>query len=100
MAIIPIQPASLGTPVTSSRGVSGSGSGSSDFGSFLTKAIQEVEGSRTLAHQKVENLLQGGPEELHSVALATQRAEMEFELMLQVRNKIVQAYQEVMRMQV
>jgi flagellar hook-basal body complex protein FliE len=97
-AITPIQPVSISNPISPSRSVSGSGS--SDFGSFLTKAIQEVEGSRNVAHQKVERLLRGESEELHSVALATQRAEMEFELMLQVRNKVVQAYQEVMRMQV
>jgi flagellar hook-basal body complex protein FliE len=44
--------------------------------------------------------LSGGDEELHSVALAAQRADLQFNLFLQVRNKAVSAYQEVMRMQV
>ena len=46
------------------------------------------------------NFLTGGNEELHSVALAAQRASLEFELFLQVRNKVTSAYQEIMRMQV
>ena len=39
-------------------------------------------------------------EELHATALAVQRAELAFDLFLQARNKVVQAYQEIMRMQV
>ena len=37
---------------------------------------------------------------MHSVILASQRAELEFDMFLQVRNKVVSAYQEIMRMQV
>ncbi|MCL4851471.1 MAG: flagellar hook-basal body complex protein FliE, partial [Bryobacteraceae bacterium] len=42
----------------------------------------------------------GEAEEVHQAVLATQQAELAFEMFLQVRNKVVQAYQEVMRMQV
>ena len=44
--------------------------------------------------------LTGDGEEVHSVALATQRAELAFEMFIQVRNKVVSAYQSVMQMQV
>jgi flagellar hook-basal body complex protein FliE len=71
-----------------------------EFGALLDKAISQVEQSRTIANEKAQNLLSGKPEELHSVVLAVQRAQLEFELFLEVRNKVVQAYQEVMRMQV
>ena len=71
-----------------------------EFGSLLDKAISQVEQSRHIANEKVQNLLSGKPEELHSVVLAAQRAQLEFELLLEVRNKVVQAYQEIMRMQV
>lgn len=70
-----------------------------EFASLLEGAIQKVEGYRDSANQAVANMLTGRDEELHNVALATQQAELAFELGLQVRNKIVQAYQEVMRMQ-
>jgi len=77
-----------------------SGSKTGGFQSVLQGIIGHVENSQTQAQQSVENFLTGGNEELHSVALASQRAELEFDLFLQVRNKVVSAYQEVMRMQV
>jgi flagellar hook-basal body complex protein FliE len=76
------------------------GSGSAGFGSILREAVDQVEGLRSDAGASVSRLLSGEDEELHTAALATQRAELSFELFLQVRNKVVQAYQEVMRMQV
>jgi flagellar hook-basal body complex protein FliE len=62
-------------------------------------AVSRVESSRTSAAKTAEALISGEAGELHSVALAAQRAELEFELFLQVKNKVVQAYQEIMRMQ-
>lgn len=73
-------------------------SGSSDFGSVLNSAIQHVNQLQKTADQNVEQFLQGNGE-LHNVALSTQRAEMAFDLGMQIRNKVVSAYQEVMKMQ-
>ncbi|HLJ50599.1 MAG TPA: flagellar hook-basal body complex protein FliE [Bryobacteraceae bacterium] len=73
---------------------------SGDFQAMLESYIGHVQKSQDAAQSAVTNFLGGGDEELHSVALASQRAELEFEMFLQVRNKIVSAYQEVMRMQV
>ena len=47
----------------------------------------------------VQKFLTGENEELHTTILATQKAELAFELGLQVRNKVVDAYQEIMKMQ-
>ena len=52
------------------------------------------------ANQSVENFLAGKNEDVHTAVLATQRADLSFELFMQVRNKVVSAYQEIMRMQV
>jgi len=79
--------------------VSGAG-GTGAFQSMLEGMIAPVEQSQAQAHQAVQNFLNGGDEELHSVALAAQRADLQFNLFLQVRNKAVSAYQEIMRMQV
>ena len=79
------------------------GSGPAAEGSFqeaLTDAIANVEEYRKTAETGVQQFLTGQREDLHNVALETQRAEMAFELFLQTRNKVVQAYQEVMRTQV
>ena len=70
-----------------------------EFRSLLESSISQVENLRSDAALAVEDLIAGQGGELHSVALATQKAELAFELGLQVRNKVVQAYQEIMRMQ-
>jgi flagellar hook-basal body complex protein FliE len=69
------------------------------FQNVLNSAIQEVEGARSSANQSVENFLSGTGEDLHSTVLASQRADLEFQMFLQVRNKVVSAYQEIMKMQ-
>lgn len=74
--------------------------GASEFGGLLRDSIARVEGLRADAGESVGRMLAGEGGELHQVALATQQAELAFELFLQVRNKMVQAYQEIMRMQV
>ncbi len=52
-----------------------------------------------VATQAVQRFLSGDGQELHSAILAVQRADLTFELGLQVRNKVVSAYQEIMRIQ-
>lgn len=73
---------------------------SQKFQDALSEAVQKVEQFRLDARQGVERLLSGEGADLHRVALQTQQAELAFEMFLQVRNKVVQAYQEVMRMQI
>jgi flagellar hook-basal body complex protein FliE len=75
-------------------------SGAGDFKSLLANAIGGVERLRSDAGKTVERFLAGDGEEVHTVALATQRAELAFETLLQVRNKVVSAYQAVMQIQV
>jgi len=75
--------------------VSTSGGG---FADVLGSAITQVEGTAQQAKSAAMDLLGNGNGDVHSVALATQRAELSMELFQQVRNKFVQAYQEVMKM--
>jgi flagellar hook-basal body complex protein FliE len=69
------------------------------FRDALAAAIQQVESSGQSATATVERFLSGDGEELHTAILATQRAELAFEMFLQARNKVISAYQEIMRMQ-
>lgn len=94
--IAPIAP--IETPSISPAGSQSSGGGSS-FGEILSGAIGQVEGSRASANQSVERFLSGEGEDLHSTILASQRADLEFQMFMQVRNKVVSAYQEIMKMQ-
>jgi flagellar hook-basal body complex protein FliE len=73
-------------------------SGSQPFSDVLSSAIQEVEGARTSANQTIDRFLSGEGEDLHSTILASQRADLEFQMFMQVRNKVVSAYQEIMKM--
>jgi flagellar hook-basal body complex protein FliE len=69
------------------------------FNDVLRESIVRVENSAAQASAMVENFISGDTQDLHTVALAAQKAGLELDMFLQVRNKLVQAYQEVMRMQ-
>ena len=74
--------------------------GQSEVSEMFCDAVDRVEQFRTSANQEVNAVLTGESEDIHSAIMATQKAELSFELFLQVRNKVVQAYQEVMRQQI
>jgi len=70
-----------------------------EFQSVLEGTIQSLSAFQNNAADAVQKFMTGENEELHSTALAVQKAEIAFDLGLQVRNKVVSAYQEIMRMQ-
>jgi flagellar hook-basal body complex protein FliE len=69
------------------------------FQNVLENTINNLESLQNNAGSAAQKFMTGENEELHTVALASQQAELAFELGLQVRNKVVSAYQEVMKMQ-
>ena len=69
------------------------------FQAALSDAIGRVDQFQQNSDAAIGKFLSGEDQEVHHVALATQQAELSFDLFLQVRNKVVSAYQEVMRMQ-
>jgi flagellar hook-basal body complex protein FliE len=71
-----------------------------NFHQVLASAISHVTQASAAADAAVSNYLAGGNQELHSTILATQNASLNFELLLQVRNKVVSAYDEIMKMQI
>ena len=70
------------------------------FADVLSNAIQTVDGLGRDASASVERFLSGEGEDLHTAVLATTRAELSFDMFLQTRNKVVSAYQEIMKMQI
>jgi flagellar hook-basal body complex protein FliE len=70
------------------------------FQSVFSDAVAKVEQFQQNASDSVDRFLSGEDEEIHHAALAAQQADLSFQLFLQVRNKIVDAYQEVMKMPV
>ena len=75
------------------------GSDSGAFSDILQKTIGTVQSLQNNAASAAQKFMTGESEDVHTVALAGQQAELAFELGLQVRNKVVSAYQEVMKMQ-
>lgn len=69
------------------------------FQNVLNSAIQTIESANKDASVSVQKFLNGENEELHTAALAVQKANLTFDLGLQVRNKVVDAYQQIMQMQ-
>jgi flagellar hook-basal body complex protein FliE len=96
--ISPITPLASPALVDSVRTAGEAKSGGS-FQDVFSSAIKNVEAFSQQASASAERFLSGEGEELHTAVLATQKAELAFELFLQGRNKIVNAYQEIMRMQ-
>lgn len=69
------------------------------FGDAFRNAVTGIDGLEQRATTAVEGLLQGNGVDVHEAMIATQKADMAFELALAVRNKAVAAYQQVMGMQ-
>ena len=69
------------------------------FSGVLQAAQQKIKETDTAAQQSVMDLLSGRGVDVHDAMIATQKADITFELALQVRNKAVSAYQQMMGMQ-
>jgi flagellar hook-basal body complex protein FliE len=77
----------------------GQGAASTPFSDLLTDAVGQVDQLETQAHAAVTGLMTGSGVDVHQAMIAAQKASMAFELALSVRNKAVQAYQQVIGMQ-
>ena len=85
-------------PDVSTAGTTAQPSGST-FGDLLKGALNSVDKANSTAASQVGNLLQGGNADINSVMIAVEKADVSFQLMMQVRNKIVSAYQDIEKMQ-
>lgn len=70
------------------------------FADSLNEAIDKVNTLQQVADQKIEDMATGKSTNLHETMIAVEKADIALKLMVQVRNKMIDAYQEVMKMQV
>ena len=70
------------------------------FQETLTESMKQVNELQFKSHTAVEELATGRNGNLHETMIAIQKAEISFKMLAQVRNKVMSAYQEVMRMSV
>lgn len=71
----------------------------SNFGEMLTKTISEVNESQIDGEKAIQKLQTGEASNLHEVMIAVEQADISLRMLVQMRNKAQQAYEEIMRMQ-
>lgn len=92
----PLQPLGLGAaagPVKTTQA-------EQSFGSLVARAVQQLDTLQKQADAAALQVATGGNTELHEALLTMEEAGLALQLAIQVRNKLVEAYQEIMRMQV
>ena len=74
--------------------------GGADFSSLLGNLVSDVNAQSAKASAQVSALQSGQNVPLHQAVLAMEEASVSFQLLVEVRNKLLESYQEVMRMQI
>jgi flagellar hook-basal body complex protein FliE len=100
MAIKELGSANLLPPVSESIKPNHATGAKADFGSYLKNALGEVNQLQQMADKAIQNLVADGKGDLQETMVALEKADVSFRFMMQVRNKVLEAYQEIIRMQV
>lgn len=90
-------------PVVGELPSAAAGSASQATGGFLgtlKEAITKANEVQLEASQSVDKLMTGESQNVHQTMIALQKADVSFQLMMQIRNKIVSAYEDIQRMQI
>ncbi len=97
MAITPIPPVS---GAGASALVKTDGPAPAGFADAIKKGLEQVSGLEGNVDAVTQDLATGGPSQIHDLMIATTKAQVGVDMLVQVRNRAVEAYQEVMRLQV
>ena len=73
---------------------------STSFSDVLKDSINKVGELEKEANEQAEKLVKMEGQDIHNTMIAVEKADMSFQLMMQIRNKIINAYEEIMRIQV
>lgn len=94
-AVEPVSLAVSGSPAASTQGTQGAG-----FSEMVTQGLDQVNGALLDSQVDMQRLAAGDVGNLHQVMLKMEQSRLSFQLMMQVRNRLLESYQEMMRMQV
>jgi len=86
--------------IQTDKATPGDKSEGASFGDYLKDLAREANSSQLVADGKMQEVAAGRNKDLHGAVLAMEKAEVNFKLLSQVRNKVIEAYREIMRMQV
>jgi flagellar hook-basal body complex protein FliE len=100
--VTPISPELLRIAATESPTAAprASATGGAGFSEILNKVVTEADGAQKASDAVLNDFMNGKGGSPHEVMLALNKADLSFRMMLEVRNKLLDAYQEVMRTQV
>jgi flagellar hook-basal body complex protein FliE len=87
-------------PSERSPGVAPGAAAGGSFGDLFGRMVQEVSAKQQHAAEAARGLQAGDPISLHQAVIAMEEASVSFQLMVEMRNKLLEAYQELMRMQI
>ena len=73
-------------------------SNSASFGNMLTDSIKQVNRLQVEADSSINNLAAGNQSDIHRTMIAMEKASISFEMLMQIRNKVISAYDKIMRM--
>jgi len=94
-----LQPAKLQTGINSVKSLSPA-EVSEQFSAFLNNAINDLNNQQAAVNSLNTKFIKGETSDVHQLMIASEKASLGLELTVQVRNKVIEAYQEIMRIQV
>lgn len=95
----PLQSPTATSPIDTTAAL-GSGDSPTTWGHMAQQMVMHVNDQQASAAAKVNDVLAGGPTPVHEAMIASEQASLSFEFLSEVRNKVVDAYQQIMQMQV
>lgn len=99
-AITPVVSATTGGTGQTAGAALGTGTGDSSFGSLVRGAVERLDRGQHTVEEEMARAVAGESPDLHRTMVTLQAEDLSFQLALQVRNKVIGAYEEIMRMQV
>jgi flagellar hook-basal body complex protein FliE len=96
-----IGPRRIGLDIAGENGMSRSmlpPAGGESFGDTLKRAINQVSDAQDVSQDYIQRFVRGEPVELHQVMAATEEAQISLEMLVELRNKVLDAYKTVMNM--
>jgi flagellar hook-basal body complex protein FliE len=101
MAIAPIPPIGAGGPIGGPAAAGGAARPAAPgFGDAIERGLQQVSQLEHNTDSVTQSIATGGGAQIHDLMIASTQAQLGVDLLVQVRNKAVEAYQEIMRLQV
>jgi len=104
MNISGLNPSNLVSPISPNIGGAGGASSATgaggSFSSVVRDAVESLDQTQKASAQEIAKAVTGESPDLHRTIIALQTADLSFQFALQVRNKVINAYEEIMRMQV